>query len=153
MADHDNGVTRRSLLKLTAAAGVVGSLPLVPQAMSGTEIAGQFGVRPTGASPVHYWSAKEFESHVDSKFTVEAGLGRPLRMKLAAVETFVPHENDRSAGECFALHFHLLEGTAVPQGTYAFEHETLGRAAFLVVPSNKQHPMEYTAVINHRRTI
>ena len=147
MADQEVGVTRRSLLKLTAAAGVVGALPAGSQAFASTQTAVPLGI---GGAHLHYLAAKDFAPYLHTPFAVEVGLGRPLRMELSAVESFpAPPKDDGAIGECFALRFRQIEGATVPQGTYHFDHGKLGRASFLLVPGDR--PKEYSVVINHRR--
>jgi len=148
MAEKENSVTRRSLLKLTAAAGVVGSLPVATHALA-SSIPGQTGVNTQVANHIHHWGPSDFEPYLDSLFSVDTGMGRKLQMKLTSVESLLTKDT-HSEGECFALHFGLTSGTAVAQGTYTFEHRELGLTPLLVVPS-ATHPYEYTAVINHRK--
>ena len=145
MAEQEVGVTRRSVLKLTAAAGVVGALPVGSQAFASTQSSARAGA---GSAHLHYFAARDFVPYLNTSFSVD--VGRPLRMELSAVEVFpAPAKDDGAIGECFALRLRQIEGATVPQGTYTFEHGELGRATFLLVPSHR--PKEYSVVINHRR--
>lgn len=145
--DQRNGVSRRTLLKLSAAAGVVGAIPVGIQTAEGeTGFAGQFGGNRSG---VHYWTAEEFETHLNASFKVDAGLGRSIRMKLAEVEALPQDKNPAVTGHAFALHFQQTEGAPVNQGTFLFENATLGTHPLFVVPNSAVRG-RYTAVINHR---
>jgi hypothetical protein len=104
-----------------------------------------------GKASLHEISAKQAEALVGSRFSVAAGLGQPLQLDLASVENLPrPRKDDGAIGEAFVLKFRLVRGTSVPQGTYVFDNEKIGRCPLLIVPSGSK-PAHYAAVINHRR--
>lgn len=142
-------VSRRRFLE-------IGSLVTASSAIalqgSATEAAqGVLGASLRNKASLHGLSATQAEALVGSRFSVEAGLGRPLQLDLASVENLPkPPKDDGAKGEAFVLKFRLVRGTSVPQGTYVFDNEKVGRCPLLIVPSGSK-PVHYAAVINHRR--
>ena len=137
-------LSRRRFLEIGSMVAASSAIPLQASTTSSQTLSTSF----PGMS-LHHLSFEQARTLVGKRFSVEAGLGRPLQMDLMSVEDLPRHE-DRAAGEAFVLNFHLKRGATVPQGTYQFENVTAGQCSLLIAPSGlkKGH---YAAVINHRR--
>ena len=97
---------------------------------------------------------KSFEPLVGTTFTADATSLKPSWLTLSRVEDLTLRGAVVQTGktsiatpiptETFALHF-TAAGAALRQGTYAFDHLTLGKVSLFVVPNGAG----YVAVINH----
>ena len=137
-------VSRRRFLEIGSMIAASSAIPL-----QGSTTGSQVLSLSSEGTSLHRLSFDEADALVGERFSVDAGLGRPLQMDLVAVDE-VPRHNDRAAGEAFVLNFQLRRGATVPQGTYAFDNPKLGRCSLLIAPSGPKKA-HYAAVINHRR--
>lgn len=138
-------LSRRKFLEVGSIVAVSSALPM--QASSTKTV--ESSALPIDGS-LHGITSQQAEELIGSRFSVDAGLGRPLQMELVSVESQAPHVDDGATGESFILQFELVRGASVPQGTYVFEHEKVGTCSLLIVPTRKPSA-GYAAVINHRR--
>lgn len=141
-------LSRRRFLEVGTVVAAGASVPL--HGLAATTAANALG---NSGETLHQMSPERLQQFVGTDFAVDAGLGRPLHMELASIESFAePKVQDNASGHSFVMNFRLMKGSAVRQGTYEFQHKELGKASLLIVPSNTR-PTLYAAVINHRRPL
>jgi hypothetical protein len=104
------------------------------------------------------WTKGTFQPLVSSSFAVHSGARTTAWLTLLSVEDMNSTPTERApvafglktlspqpTVDTFVLHFHGT-GEVLPQGTYEFEHHSLGRFSLFVVPSGTT---TYTAIISH----
>lgn len=77
-------------------------------------------------------SAETFDPHVGTGFALR-GSAAPVELRLAAIERG-PEQPTAPRPEPFSLTFTGPQDAAVPQGTYALEHQELGTVELFLVP-------------------
>lgn len=139
-------LSRRRFLEIGSMVAASSAIPLQASTTSSQTLS-----VPSPEMSLHTLSLEGARALIGKRFSVEAGLGRPLQMELTSVED-LPQHDDRAAGEAFVLNFNLKRGATVSQGTYRFENATVGQCPLLIAPSGlkKGH---YAAVINHRHPV
>jgi hypothetical protein len=101
---------------------------------------------PAFAAPARALTRSSFAPRVGSTFSVRGRLGAGT-FKLVAVENL---PSSRKGDEKrFALQFQQVKGRGPGQGTWAFQHQQLGRFALFVVPVGRKRGA-YEAVFNAR---
>ena len=105
-------------------------------------------------------SCETFAGQLDTTFWIHAAPGRSIQVKLVEVK----RRQDRplkpgqrppgdAGNEKFSLFFSGFRSELLPQDTYAFEHEALGRFDLFIVPVGTRSPCKitYEMVFNRPR--
>jgi uncharacterized protein DUF6916 len=136
-------VSRRKFLEVGSLVAVSSAVPLEAFSKDNSPFAALWN-----QPGMHHFTADQARALVNSKFSVEAGLGHPLLLQLDEVTALA--EQAGASGEAYVMKFTLARGTAVPQGTYTFSHGATGSFPMFVVHGDSK-PASYIATINHRR--
>lgn len=131
-------ISRRHLMRLGQAWIAAATLP---RAVFGAEL----------ALNVAQLSRKSFQSVIGSTFTANGSSLTPSWLVLQSIEEVTPADTQPAitgirgpATESFILHFSSV-GAPLAQGTYDFQHSSLGTMKIFVVPGGNG----YFAVFNH----
>jgi len=81
---------------------------------------------------LHELAAADFRQHIGGSFRIHYGGAQPLQVRLSEVADMPP--NAANLREPFSLLFHGPSDGWLQQGTYAFEHDAMGRMEIFVVP-------------------
>jgi uncharacterized protein DUF6916 len=92
------------------------------------------------------WTQDTFTPLVNSNFQVSDSQGNRILLRLVSVEDL--RKQNVNSATAFALHFQLVSGKALPQGTYEFYTPSLGKFLLFVVASTKSKGAPYIAIVN-----
>jgi hypothetical protein len=140
-------MTRRKVLRLGALAAASAAAPLGAISILTGTAAGTTPFSPTKKDydALARMTADTFKPWVGSVFDVYSGAPRPTLVVLTEVNLLPPGTSSQS----YSLRFQSLPAAALPQGTYVFKDNALGRFALFVVPSKAgTHPTYYTGTVN-----
>ena len=96
---------------------------------------------------LHEFTPELFKGLLGSAFQVDDH-GTKLTLRLTDVQLAQQPRGVAPNPAMFSLRFQYVKGTALPQGTYQFQHPQLGSFAMFVVPSAKVQKPTYTAIFN-----
>ena len=89
-----------------------------------------------------------FSKHLDSNFRVEAGEAGTVSLKLSKISDLQLSPRQ----ERFAINFTGPLDAKLPQGSYDFEHDEMGKFLLFIVPLiGDEEGMVYEAVFNRLR--
>ena len=128
--------TSAAVLALGVAPGTLASKPKPrPRAVVGRK-------RPVSLSNLHY---ADFAEQLDTPFLVTGSSGGELPLLLAEAQDL----SHRFGAENFSIVFHGPSDQPLSQGTYEFEHRSLGAFSLFIVPmrGDGRHA-SYEAVFN-----
>lgn len=151
-------VTRRKFLRAGAVSALFAGLSLAPSKLifgqKKPQPAAPFA--PTDNDPAVGFNAAAFAPDVGDEFMLAAtARGRATAARLERLSDLHQDMRERRAatheGECFSLLFTApaSKRASAQQGTYSFEHASLGRFSLFLVPGPaRQGSVAYEAVIN-----
>jgi len=126
--------TSAAVLALGVAPGTLASKPR-PRSVVGRK-------RPVPLSNLHY---ADFAEQLDTPFLVTGSSGGELPLLLAEAEDL----RHRFGAENFSIVFHGPSDQPLAQGTYQFEHRSLGAFMLFIVPMRGDgRKASYEAVFN-----
>ncbi len=102
---------------------------------------------------LHYMTKQTFAGLVNSTFTARDADGKPVNLTLVSVEEITPAKNttgvvlrvpnpakEMKHTSSFVLRFRSKSGKPLMQGTYSFNHVSLGNFSLFVVPAGGAQP-------------
>ena len=98
-------------------------------------------VRPT---------AEDFKQHTGTEFRVRVEAPRPLDLKLHEVLSYESRAHEQRWMERFSLFFLGPGDMLLHQGTYTFEHPSMGELLLFIVPIGRdERGIRYEIVFNY----
>lgn len=98
-------------------------------------------VRPT---------AEDFKKHEGTQFRVRVEAPRPLDLELHEVQSYESREHGNRIMERYSLFFYGPGDMLLNQGTYTFEHPSMGELQLFTVPIGKDdRGLRYEVVFNY----
>lgn len=138
--------TRRKFIE----SSVTGALAAtVGHAVAGPALGWDSGLFQKGPHPLGYLKREHFEPFINTSVRVwnEEGSRAVVWLREAADLKNQVNTGRGYAGESFRLSFDSARRTDLAQGTYHFEHESLGRFSLFLVPIGGSG-VHYEAIIN-----
>lgn len=100
---------------------------------------------------MHTLNQEMFSGHLDETFRVRNGSSDGIDVVLSNIQDL----SSGKYGECFSILFRGPLGRCLDQGTYLFEHDTIGAFDLFIVPMAQDHDAHvqvYEAVFNRLHT-
>lgn len=93
---------------------------------------------------------EDFRQHEGTKFLVRVEAPRPVEFELLRVQSYNPQENEARNMERYSLFFNGPADIFLQQGTYPFEHPSMGELSLFVVPVGRdERGFQYEVVFNY----
>jgi hypothetical protein len=107
------------------------------------------------STPLENLNLTKFSAVLQTQFRVQTGPGSETTLELVQAnpsDTPARPTGKEARGESFMLLFHGPSDRMLPQGTYAFTHDELGRFDLFIVPIGQAPGVfQYQAVFNRAR--
>ncbi len=100
---------------------------------------------------LHTLNQETFSGHLDETFRIHNGSSDRIDVMLSNIQGLASGKY----GECFSILFRGPLGRCLNQGTYLFEHDTIGAFDLFIVPMTQDHDAQvqvYEAVFNRLHT-
>lgn len=142
--------TRRKFIQSSAIAAVAAALG---NAAGGAVLGRETGLfarsSENGPHPLSYLTREHFEPFIGNAVRIRNEEGRTAVITLREAADLKNQLNTQRGytGESFRLAFESARKTRLPQGTYHFEHESLGQFALFLVPVGGSG-IHYEAIVN-----
>ena len=95
-------------------------------------------------------TAEDFKKHTGTQFRVQVEAPRPLVLKLEEVLAYESHDHGNRMMERYSLFFRGPGDLWLQQGTYTFEHPSMGELLLFTVPIGRDESgFRYEVVFNY----
>jgi hypothetical protein len=95
-------------------------------------------------------TAEDFKKHAGTQFRVRVEAPRPLDLELHEVKSYESREHEHGMMERYSLFFYGPGDMMLNQGTYTFEHPSMGEQVLFIVPiSRDDRGFRYEVVFNY----
>lgn len=94
-------------------------------------------------------TAEDYRQHLGTKFGVRVETPSPLELELAEVKSYSAGANESDGMERFSLYFYGPGDIMLKQGTFTFDHPSMGELLFFIVPlGREERGFRYEVVFN-----